>query len=321
MSFRFAITAPPLRLPISEWTADVRRVEELGFDEIVIADHFTDGYDTEPMVGLTAAAMTTDRLRLRPAVLGVDYRHPVLVHRMAATLDVVSEGRLTLGMGAGWMTSDYEAAGIAIDDPGIRVSRLAEAITVVKGLFGAAPYTFDGTYYTTRELDGLPKPVQQPHPPFFVGGGSPRVLRLAGREAAIVGVNAGLRAGTLGRHAVVDLSPARMKEKIAWVHDGASHAGKSPDDITLSLNCWLVRVTPDDGTATEFLDRMAAQFDVTGEELDASPAVLVGTVDAICEKLTTSRHEYGFSYVQLDAGFHPKSLESIAPIVTALAGT
>ena len=92
---------PPLRLPITEWAAEVRRVEELGFDEVVIADHFTDGYDTEPMVGLTAAAITTGRLRLRPAVLGVDYRHPVLVHRMAATLDVVSEGRLTLGMGGG----------------------------------------------------------------------------------------------------------------------------------------------------------------------------------------------------------------------------
>ena len=93
-----------------------------------MADHFTDGYDTEPMVALTAAAMATDRLRLRPAVLGVDYRHPVLVHRMAATLDVVSEGRLTLGIGAGWMTSDYEAAGIDIDEPGVRVSRLEEAI-------------------------------------------------------------------------------------------------------------------------------------------------------------------------------------------------
>ena len=147
------------------------------------------------------------------------------------------------------------------------------------------------------------------------------MLRLAGREAEIVGVNAGLRAGALGRHAVVDLSPARMKEKIGWVHEGASRAGKSPDDVVLSVNCWLVRVTPDSVTAAEFLDRMAPQFDITGEELGASPAVLVGTVDAICEKLTTSRREFGFSHVQLDAGFHPKSLDAIAPIVTALAGT
>jgi probable F420-dependent oxidoreductase len=321
MTFSFAVTAPPLRLPIADWAADVRRLEELGFDEVVIADHFTGGYDTEPMVGLTAAALATGRIRLRPAVLGVDYRHPVLVHRMAATLDVVSEGRLTLGMGAGWMVSDYEAAGLALDEPGVRIGRLAEAITIVKGLCGPEPFTFAGEHYSIRALDGLPKPVQQPHPPFFVGGGSPRVLRLAGREAAIVGVNASLRAGALGRHAVVDLSPARLHEKIGWVHEGAARAGKAADHLTLSVNCWLVRVTPDAAGATEFLDRMGAQFDVTGTELGRSPAVLVGTVDQICEKLETSRHEYGFRHVQLDAGFHPKNLDSLAPIVASLAGT
>jgi probable F420-dependent oxidoreductase len=321
MSFSFAVTAPSPHLPVADWVERLRQLEAIGFSEVVVADHFTDGYDTEPMVALTAAAMATDRLRLRPAVLGVDYRHPVLVHRMAATLDVVSEGRLTLGIGAGWMTSDYEAAGIDIDEPGVRVSRLAEAISVVKGLFGPAPFSFDGDHYLIRELDGLPKPVQLPHPPFFVGGGSPRVLRLAGREAAVVGVNAGLRAGVLGRHAVVDFTPERVKEKIGWVREGATRAGKSPDDIALSLNCWLVRVTPDTTSATEFLDRMAGQFDLTGRELDASPAVLVGTVDEICAKLETSRREYGFRHIQLDAGFHPKNLDSIAPIVTTLAGT
>ncbi|HXY91486.1 MAG TPA: LLM class flavin-dependent oxidoreductase, partial [Acidimicrobiia bacterium] len=253
-------------------------------------------------------------------VLGVDYRHPVLVHRMAATLDVVSEGRLTIGMGSGWMTSDYDAAGLALDPPGVRVDRLVEAIAVVKGLFGAEPFSFAGEHYTVRSLDGLPKPVQQPHPPFFVGGGSPRVLRLAGQEAAVVGVNARLRAGTLGRHAVIDLSPERTHEKIAWVHDGAARGGRQPGDVTLSVNCWLVRVTPDAAAAREFLDRMGAQFDVTAADLDASPAVLVGTVDAICAKLEASRREFGFSHVQLDAGFHPRALDPLVPIVANLAG-
>ena len=91
MSFSFAVTAPSPRLPVADWVEDLRRLEAIGFDEVVIADHFTDGYDTEPMVGLTAAAMATERLRLRPAVLGVDYRHPVLVHRMAATLGESAE--------------------------------------------------------------------------------------------------------------------------------------------------------------------------------------------------------------------------------------
>jgi probable F420-dependent oxidoreductase len=320
VNLRFAITAPPLRLPIAGWVTDVRRLEDVGFHEVVVADHFTDGYDTEPMVALTAAAMATTRLRMRPAVLGVDYRHPVLVHRMAATLDVVSEGRLTIGMGSGWMTSDYTAAGITLDPPDVRVDRLEEAIAIVKGLFGDDPFSFSGDHYQIRALDGVPKSVQRPHPPFFIGGGSRRVLRLAGREAATAGVNARLRAGTLGQHAVVDLSPERMHEKIAWVHDGAARGGKAARDVILSLNCWLVRVTPDVAAARQFLDRIGAQFEVSADELDASPAVLVGTVDDICEKLETSRREYGFSHVQLDAGFHPKALDPIVPVVANLAG-
>jgi probable F420-dependent oxidoreductase len=253
-------------------------------------------------------------------VLGVDYRHPVLVHRMAATLDVVSEGRLSIGMGSGWMTSDYTAAGIPLDPAAVRVDRLEEAIAIVKGLFGDIPFSFAGEHYEVHALDGLPKPVQRPHPPLFIGGGSPRVLRLAGREAAMVGVNARLRAGTLGRHAVVDLAPDRVHEKIAWVHDGAAQAGKDPADVTVSVNCWLVRVTPDTAAAEEFLDRMAAQFEIAAAELQASPAVLVGTVDAICSKLEASRREYGIGHVQLDAGFHPRSIDPIAPIVANMTG-
>jgi alkanesulfonate monooxygenase SsuD/methylene tetrahydromethanopterin reductase-like flavin-dependent oxidoreductase (luciferase family) len=154
MSIRFAVTAPPLTSPISDWLAAVRRLEEVGFHEVVVADHFTDGYDTEPMVALTAVATATNRLRVRPSVLGVDYRHPVLVHRMAATLDVVSDGRLGIGMGSGWMTSDYAAAGIPLDAPGERVDRLEEAIAVVKGLFADEPFSFSGEHYVIRDLDG-----------------------------------------------------------------------------------------------------------------------------------------------------------------------
>jgi alkanesulfonate monooxygenase SsuD/methylene tetrahydromethanopterin reductase-like flavin-dependent oxidoreductase (luciferase family) len=129
-----------------------------------------------------------------------------------------------------------------------------------------------------------------------------------------------LRAGHLGRHAIVDLSPERMHEKIGWVHEGAARAGRAPHDITLSVNCWLVRVTPDRDAARGFLDRIATQYDVTVGDLEASPSVLVGTVDTICEKLDASRREYGFDHVQVDAGFHPRSLDSIVPVVTNLAG-
>ena len=190
--FRFAATMPAPASPLADWHSQLRHLEDLGLSSVVAADHFTGGYTFEPMVALTAAAGATTRLRLQTGVLGNDYRHPVLVHRMAALLDVVSDGRLVLGLGAGWMTSDYEAAGIALDPAGVRVSRFGEALAVIKGLFGSAPFDFEGEHYSVHSLDGLPKPVQQPHPPLFVGGGSPRVLRLAGREADIVGINASL---------------------------------------------------------------------------------------------------------------------------------
>ena len=242
--FRFTATMPPPTQPLAAWHDRLRQLEDLGLAAVVAADHFTGGYAFEPMVALTAAAAGTSTLRLQTGVLGNDYRHPVLVHRMAALLDVVSDGRLMLGLGAGWMTSDYDAAGIALDPPGVRVSRFEEALGVIKGLFGAEPFDFVGEYYTISGLDGLPKPVQRPHPPLFVGGGSPRVLRLAGREADIVGINASLRAGELGAHAIRDLSEQRVAEKIGWAREGAEAAGRDFATIELEMNHWLAKVTP-----------------------------------------------------------------------------
>jgi probable F420-dependent oxidoreductase len=319
--FRFSVTPPGSLAPMSAWVADLRRIEDLGFDTVVVADHFTGGWDVEPMVVLTAAAMATTTLRLQTGVLGNDYRHPVQVHRMAATLDAVSEGRFTLGIGAGWMVSDYEAAGLAYDPPGTRVDRLVESLAVIKGLFGPHPFDFAGAYYTVRGLVGSPPPVQRPHPPLFVGGGSPRVLRLAGGEADIVGVNASLRAGEMGAHAIVDLRRPRVEEKVGWVHQGAAAAGRSPDDIELEMNHWLVRVTKTESEADELLARVAARYEVDPTVLTESPSVLVGPVARCIETLQERREQLGFSNLQLDAGFPPKDLDSLAPIVAALAGT
>ena len=133
-------------------------------------------------------------LRVGTLVLGNDYKHPVVLAREMATLDLLSDGRLELGIGAGWMTADYEKAGIPLDRPGVRIARLAESITVLKGLLAAGPFTFHGEHYHVTELDGVPKPVQRPVPPFLVGGGGPKILALAAREAQIVGINANLRA-------------------------------------------------------------------------------------------------------------------------------
>jgi len=306
---------------MAEWQARLRALEDLGITTVVAADHFTDGYAFEPMVALTAAASCTSTLRLQTGVLGNDYRHPVLVHRMAALLDVVSDGRLTLGLGAGWMTSDYEAAGIPLDPPGVRVDRFEEALAVITGLFGDGPFDFEGAHYRIRALDGLPKPVQQPRPPLFVGGGSPRVLKIAGHRADIVGINASLRAGELGAHAIHDLSVERVQEKIGWARGGAIAAGRDPEDLELEMNHWLARVTPTTAAATDLLERVAARNGVDVALLATSPSVLVGTADQLVDQLRARREQLGISYLQLDAGFPAPDVHAFAPVIAALAGT
>jgi probable F420-dependent oxidoreductase len=317
--FEFVVSAPTRIESLARWTDQIRKIEDLGFTTVVMADHFTDGYDLEPMVALTAAATATSTLRVQTGVLGNDYRHPVLTARMAAALDVVSEGRFTLGLGAGWMHSDYEAAGIPLDRAGVRVSRLEEAIEVIAGLLAGGRFQYEGAHYRV-DLELLPRTVQQPLP-LFVGGGSPRVLDIAARRAQVVGIVASLAEGALGSHAIVDLSAERVAEKVGWIRDAAAAAGRQLDDVHLELNHWLVRATSTEQEASDFLAKVAARNDIDPALLVASPAVLVGTVARITDKLIATREQFGISTIQLDAGFAPKDLDALAPIVSALAGT
>jgi probable F420-dependent oxidoreductase len=317
--FEFAVSAPTRIESVSAWTDELRRIEDMGFAAVVVADHFTDGYDLEPMVALTAAAAATSSIRLQTGVLCNDYRHPVLTARMAASLDAVSNGRFTLGLGAGWMRSDYDAAGIPLDPAGVRVTRLEEAIQVIAGLLAGGRFTHDGEHYQV-DLELLPATVQHPLP-LFVGGGSPRVLGIAGRHAQIVGVLASLGAGALGRHAIVDQTTERVAEKIGWVREAATAAGRAVDDVRIEMNHWLVRVTATSSEADEFLAKVAMRSDVDPALLASSPAVLAGTVDQVTDLLVARREQFGISCIQLDAGFAPKDLESLAPVVAALAGT
>jgi probable F420-dependent oxidoreductase len=317
--FRFAVSAPALTTRTA-WLDEVRRIEAAGFDTIVVADHFTEGWTSEPMVALAAAATATSTLRVQTGVLGNDYRHPVLVHRMAATLDVLSDGRFTLGIGAGWLTSDYEAAGIPLDPAGVRIERLEEAVGLVKALFLGEPVHHVGRHYRVEGLVGLPEPVQRPHPPILLGGGSPRVLRLAGREADIVSIVASLRAGALGTHAVTDLGAELVDQKVAWVREGMAQAGRSGGDVTLSTNHWLVRVTDSADDADAFLERVAGRHGVDPALLRSSPAVLVGTTERLADLLVERRERFGFSHLQLDAGFAPADVGALFPLVARLSG-
>jgi probable F420-dependent oxidoreductase len=267
------------------------------------------------------AAAACSSLRVQTAVLGLDYRHPVLVHRAAATLDLLSDGRLELGLGAGWMRSDYEAAGLAMDRAGVRIGRLQETIQVLKALFSGDPVTFEGDYVHVHELVGVPKAVQLPHPPLLIGGGGRRMLRLAGREADIIGINANLAAGDVGSHSVLDVAWESMAEKVQWAREGAQRAGRNLDDLELSMAQWLLYVTESRSDAEALLAKMASRLGVHPDWLDDAPGVLVGSAGRIKDKLHELRDRLGISYIQIYSGPCSIDLRAVGPVVAALTGT
>ncbi|MDQ3147304.1 MAG: LLM class F420-dependent oxidoreductase [Actinomycetota bacterium] len=306
--FRFGVqlsTAPDGRA----WASLARRAEELGYSSVFVPDHFGD--QLAPVPAIMAAADATSTLRVGALVWDNDYKHPVVLAKEAATIDVLSGGRLELGIGAGWMRTDYDAAGMDYDSPGTRIARMEEAITVIKGLLGDGPVGFSGTHYTITGLEGLPKPVQRPRPPILVGGGGRKVLTVAGREADIVGINVNLKAGEIGPDAGPNATAEATAEKIGWVREAA---GDRFDEIELNVAMFFVVITDDrEGTAAA----MASGFNVTPEEVLQVPHALVGTVDQACEELERRRAEFGFTYIVVnEPGF-----EALAPVVARLAGT
>jgi len=314
--FRFIAPMPLLDQPVGHWRDAVRRIEDLGFSTVSISDHFTRGWVMEPMAALLAAADATKNLRVLTLVLGNDYRHPVLLHKAAATIDVFSEGRIELGLGTGWLASEYAAAGLQFDPPPTRVARLAESVRVVKGLFGPEALTFEGAYYQVRQLDGLPKPVQQPHPPILVGGGSRRVLEMAAREADIVSVHCSLGEGALGPAAAADLAAERVATKVGWVRAAAAAAGRPDYELELQFSIYMCRITGTVGHGAEAASSFAGLLQADPRLVAESPAVLCGTVSQCVELLQERRERYGFSYIKFSA-----DVDQVAPIVARLAGT
>jgi probable F420-dependent oxidoreductase len=307
--FRFGVIVPKVS-SAKEFTDIARQAEALGYTTLYVPDHFVD-HPLAPIPALAAAAAVTTTLRVGPLVLGNDYKHPVVLAREAATIDLLSDGRLEFGIGAGWMTADYEKAGIALDSPGVRIARLAESIAVIKGLFADGPFSFHGTHYTVTDLDGQPKPVQRPHPPFVIGGGGPKVLALAAREAQIVGVNANLRSGDgNSSDAASSLTTARTDQKIEWLREAA---GAGFDDLEIQTLVGFVHFTED---RTSIAEAMAANFGVTPDDALNAPVTLVGTESQIVELLEARRNRWQMSYTVVPH----ESMAQFAPIVAQLAG-
>ncbi len=306
--FRFGLACSKGRSR-KDFTELARKAEDLGYATLFVPDHFVD-HDLAPTIALAHAAAVTETLRVGTFVLGNDYKHPVVCAREMASLDLLSEGRLELGIGAGWMTADYEKAGIPLDRPGVRIARLAESITIMKGLFAPGPFTFHGEHYRVTELDGMPKPVQQPVP-FFVGGGAPKILALAAREAQIVGINANLRSGSDAAPDVAQsMTPRATDQKVGWVREAA---GDHYDDLELQALVGFVHVTDD---ATQILQGIADAFGVTVDEARVAPPCLVGSVDDIVASLEERRERWQMSYHVID----DNAIDTFAPIVARLAG-
>jgi probable F420-dependent oxidoreductase len=312
------VTARPFRFGVQTsgpadakgWRERARQVEALGYSTLFMPDHFV-GTELAPIVAISVAAAVTDTLRIGTLVLGNDYKHPVVVAKEAATLDVLSDGRLEFGIGAGWMTADYTALDLPYDSHRTRIERLGEAIEVVKHCWDAGPFDFAGEHYTIRQYDALPKPVQQPRPPILVGGGGLRVLTLAGKHADIVGINPNLGAGEVNADVARSTLAEITAQKIDWVRAGA---GDRFDDIELQIRYFMAAITDD---ARGFAEVLAPGFGIDVDEALGSSSVLVGTVDDVCDTLVRRREEWGVSYVVIGDDL----LDAFAPVVARLAGT
>jgi probable F420-dependent oxidoreductase len=307
--FRFGVQTADAE-NATAWREKARKIEDLGYSTLFMPDHFV-GTRFAPMVAISVAAAVTTSLRIGMLVLGNDYKHPAIVAKEGATLDVLSDGRLELGIGAGWMIADYEQLGLRYDSAGTRIERLSEAIDVVKGCFGDGAFDYNGRHYQIKGYDAQPKPVQQPRPPLVVGGGGPKVLRVAGREADIVGINPNLRKGAVGPDAVRSSLADVTAQKVEWVREGA---GDRFDDIELQVRYFLAAITDD---AMAVGEMMAPGFGISPEEGLSSGVACVGTVDEVCDLLVRRREEWGMSYVV----FGDDQYEAFAPVVARLAGT
>jgi probable F420-dependent oxidoreductase len=294
----------------AEWKEKAKQAEALGYDILVMADHFGAQFAIGPALAVVAEATTT--LRIGTLVLQNDLRHPALVAMEVATLDVLSDGRFELGIGAGGsFMPDYEWTGIPFDSPGARVSRLEESLRVLKGLFAEGSFTFAGRHYTITEFDGRPKPIQQPHPPILIGGGGPRVLALAAREADIVGVLPTMHPDG-GRFRMEECTAAAFAQQVALIRHAA---GARFPNLELHVLLQRLVVTDDARRACEELSREWTPL--TPAEVRETPYMLIGTIDDIAETLNTRREQFGISYLVV----FERDMEAFAPVVARLAGT
>lgn len=306
--FRFGVTSTGAKTG-DEWKRKVVRAEELGYSTFLVPDHFLEQIATMPALAM-AAAYTT-KLRVGSIVCSNDFRHPMLLAKEAATIDMLSNGRFELGIGAGFLKAEYDVIGLPFDAPDKRVSRFEEAVKAIKAYFQDESLKFEGNHYRIQWEKGferIPKAVQKPHPPIFIGGGGRRMLSIAAREADIIGLAIKVQANGSGpdpRDIAVSLA-----QKIAWIEE---EAGERFENIELNIQTWAVAITDDREQAAE---RLAQQFPLPVKILLNIPYLLIGTEDEIISQIEGYRSKLGISYFSV----FERHMEEFAPIVSRLSG-
>jgi probable F420-dependent oxidoreductase len=304
--FRFAVTA---RWSGSgaHWRDVARRAEDLGYDVLLVTDHM--GAQLAPIPALMAAADATTRLRVGSFVFANDYRNPVMLAKEIATMDVLSDGRVEVGIGAGWSVSDYRELGIPYDAPGVRVSRLEESVVLLKRLLSEASVDHAGEHYTVRGAKILPRPLQRPHPPLMIGGGGPRVLRLAARHADIVTFAPQVSAS--GRARLDALTEKDLTERVMRFR---AAAGERAERIELNVFVFDAAVTD---RARSLMAAVSGYLRRAANGVVRSPFVLYGSRSSLRELLVERRERLGLSYISVPGN----AMREFAPIVAELRGT
>lgn len=313
--FAFSVAGSTLR-DAAALRARARAAESLGYAIALVPDHMQN--QLAPVPAMMFVAEATARLRVGSFVFANDLRHPGVLARDLVALDLLSEGRLEIGLGAGWSPQDYALAGVPLDPPPMRIARLREAARLLKELLECPSVDFEGSHYRVSGAASWPLPVQRPRPPLLIGGGGREVLSLAAREADIVSFGPRTTSGQ-----PIDwrsITADAFAERVEWIRRAA---GDRFADLELNTYAALLppRITDEPcAVAASFIDLARGRwpaFDLTVDQLLQSPMVLVGTVPQLVEKLQEVRERFGISYFAIQEG----SLQEFAPVVERLAGS
>ena len=303
------------------WAEQAQAAEHLGYSAFHLADHIIGPgpaleRTNHPLQSLAAvpamayAAAVTSTIKIGCRVFCVDYHLPVVLIKEAMTIDMLSDGRLELGLGAGWLADEYAAMGLTMDSPGRRINRLRRVVEATKAYAASGQLSIDNEDIHWQEFEGMPKPVATPHPPIMIGGGSPKVLKLAGETADIVSLNFNNRQGIIGPDGIQTSTAEETEKKLGWIKSGAGSRFK---DLEIEIGAYFTFVTDD---KDPIVAGMAQGFGTTPEAMLEHPHALFGSVDEICDTLEQRRARYGISYVTV--GY--QNMEAFAPVVARLSG-